>query len=890
MRCVEEHRVLSLLKGQLAVDEFTEVERHLDGCEACLAMVAAAVPPLTVRSLAAHADAWELSSVRPGEKLAGRYRVVALLGVGASGQVLAAVDEVVDGSVALKLLRPGLARDPRWIARLSRELHIARQLNHPNICRVFDLVEADEQHFLVMELGQGSLQDELRHPGKRPGRAQALTDALAVATGLAAIHRAGIVHRDIKPENLLRMPGGRLAVSDFGLSSVASSQRGFTLFAGTPLYMAPELSDGEPASVASDMWSLGVVLHELFFGERPHWKSNSRRMTLEASKGGSAFSRDRPLQRLCRACLSLLPADRPRNVEEVERRLQAIISREPAGSWARAFGDRSPAARGMIAAGVAVLVVAGAILTTRLDVLRRSTSAQALPLVVLEMALTAATPATVADEVAEVLKGELGRQKGIELAHGPPRTSDQRRSFTIEVTGGLLPGALEPPSSASLVPLRVSLVLPDGDRPTALARECRRDFLGSCVVPRFVMPLRASLGTHLGRWIAAERTRLEPHAPARVAMERYYRLPLAQRMSGRSIDAQRLLRLAQDADPDSFTMRVERAWSQLVEARVNPLALSDLVQEARRLREDRPGELGLRSLECRAVTQLVVEDDSPTDAQLAGARRICEDASENELDHRPAEAALAVLDGQSCNVELLPWHFNRVLSDRETIADTPGFWPDALSTPPTHGGYLSPILLLSSLWPDENISRRAMISALITGAFDLQAGHLERAEKNFGRALEQAHTEEAWRGGVLHELDPPRAAALRGLIAVTRARGQSPPITLVEDLARNEVLPLGATADPEQTIITYLWVDPDHASNLLRQAPPPHGCAAKIRRAMIFQSLGDRAARDASLVSCTDKRAWIRECRSRLEGPIPPLSSLTYHQLRDVRNSEAITE
>ena len=136
---------------------------------------------------------------------------------------------------------------------------------------------ANEDRLLVMELARESLRDELRS-GATAERALAdrLADAEAIGSGLSAIHDAGIVHRDIKPENVLRLADGRLVLSDFGLATLTPLGSA-TRYVGTPLYMAPEVAAGEPATRASDLYSLGLVLHELFFERRPEWHAVGRR-------------------------------------------------------------------------------------------------------------------------------------------------------------------------------------------------------------------------------------------------------------------------------------------------------------------------------------------------------------------------------------------------------------------------------------------------------------------------------------------------------------------------------------------------------------------------------------------------------------------------------------
>lgn len=209
-----------------------------------------------------------------GSILAGRYQVEAVIGRGGSGIVLRAFDRVTQVAVAVKVLKPDLASDPRWVERFSRELRLARQIQHDHLCRVFDIGQADGHWFITMELATGgTLRDRFGEEGRKRPFEDKVTDARAVVAGLAAIHAAGILHRDLKPDNFLRLADGRLVMSDFGLATNPSDGSMVSVMVGTPAYMAPEVVVGEQASFQSDVWSLGVVLHELFFNSRPERNS-----------------------------------------------------------------------------------------------------------------------------------------------------------------------------------------------------------------------------------------------------------------------------------------------------------------------------------------------------------------------------------------------------------------------------------------------------------------------------------------------------------------------------------------------------------------------------------------------------------------------------------------
>ena len=159
--------------------------------------------------------------IERGAVLAGRYQIETTIGKGGSGVVLRAFDRIAQAPVAVKILKPELAADPRWVERFSRELRLARQIQHTNVCRVFDIGEADGHRFLTMELAsEGTLRHRrARRSGARDRSPRGSPTRARWWPGMAAIHAAGIVHRDVKPENLLRMEDGRLVVSDFGLAT-----------------------------------------------------------------------------------------------------------------------------------------------------------------------------------------------------------------------------------------------------------------------------------------------------------------------------------------------------------------------------------------------------------------------------------------------------------------------------------------------------------------------------------------------------------------------------------------------------------------------------------------------------------------------------------------------
>jgi hypothetical protein len=232
----------------------------------------------------------------PGTLLAQRYRIVSLLGRGGMGEVYRANDLLLGQAVALKFLPAEWTSDEATLARFRNEVRIARQISHPNVCRVYDIGEAEGSTYLSMEYVDGEdLASLLRRIGRLP-QDKALEIARRLCAGLAAAHDKGVVHRDLKPGNIMLDGQGQLRITDFGLAGVASEVK--DIRSGTPAYMAPEQRSGQAVTARSDLYALGVVLHEVFTG---------RSFSVDSSHPDLAPEVDRVIRR----CLAEDPAKRP---------------------------------------------------------------------------------------------------------------------------------------------------------------------------------------------------------------------------------------------------------------------------------------------------------------------------------------------------------------------------------------------------------------------------------------------------------------------------------------------------------------------------------------------------------------------------------------------------
>src|SRR6266550_593228 len=204
----------------------------------------------------------------PGTILADRYRIVGLLGKGGMGEVYRADDLKLAQPVALKFLPDHLLSDGAALVRFHREVRVARQVSHKNVCRVYDIGEADGRHFLSMEYIKGEeLSSLLRRIGSLPVD-KSIQLARQICAGLNAAHDVGVLHRDLKPANIMIDGDGNARILDFGLAGLSEEFSEHELAAGTPAYMAPEQLEGREQTVKTDIYSLGLLLYELFTSKK----------------------------------------------------------------------------------------------------------------------------------------------------------------------------------------------------------------------------------------------------------------------------------------------------------------------------------------------------------------------------------------------------------------------------------------------------------------------------------------------------------------------------------------------------------------------------------------------------------------------------------------------
>jgi non-specific serine/threonine protein kinase len=280
------------------------------------------------------------SSFHVGQTIS-HYRIVDKIGAGGMGEVYRAADTKLGRDVALKVMPADMAGDPDRLARFQREARAVAALNHPHIVTIYSVEEIDGVHFLTMELVEGQSLDRLI-PASGLAVEQVVEIASALADALAAAHEKGIVHRDLKPANVMVTTDGRVKVLDFGLAkdSSAGETGGATLTGagltqaglvmGTPAYMSPEQIAGRAVDHRTDIFSLGVVLHEMVTGRRPFEGTS-------AAELASAILRDTPrpvsesradlpsdLVRITRRCLEKDPRHRMQTARDVSNEFRDL--------------------------------------------------------------------------------------------------------------------------------------------------------------------------------------------------------------------------------------------------------------------------------------------------------------------------------------------------------------------------------------------------------------------------------------------------------------------------------------------------------------------------------------------------------------------------------------
>jgi eukaryotic-like serine/threonine-protein kinase len=276
----------------------------------------------------------DLARLEPGTVLAGRFRIVSRIGSGGFGTVYRAEDRLVHEEVVLKVLAPQLSRDPETLRRFVREMKLARRIVHPNVIRIHDLLDLGDSHAISMEWFDGRDLGRVLHEDGPLSHARVRRIAEQALEGLAAAHEAGVLHRDLKPGNLLVGEGDAVRIVDFGLASAhldgMSRLTRSGMMVGTPEYISPEQIEGLPLDGRSDLYSLGVVLHESLTGHPAFEGTNPANVLFRVLEGAvppvheSVPGVPLELSRLIASTMSRRPEDRPDSAATLLERFRAL--------------------------------------------------------------------------------------------------------------------------------------------------------------------------------------------------------------------------------------------------------------------------------------------------------------------------------------------------------------------------------------------------------------------------------------------------------------------------------------------------------------------------------------------------------------------------------------
>ena len=334
---------MRLFAGALESTERGALDGHLAHCDRCAQLLAEAVRTTGTGS-AGLSERMRPAVLSPGMLIANRYHVRRLLGVGAMGEVHEVEDTLLGTIVALKTLNAKLAGDASALRRLKQEVAAARSVTHPNVCRIFDL-GSDSGHealgpfaFLTMEYLPGVTLTRYLTAHGPYARRDALPLLIQLADGLAAAHAAGIVHRDLKAENIMMVEaksgGFRALIMDFGLAGfdmpdeIGVGVEHGSGFSGTVAYAAPERIAGGRATPASDVYSFGLIAHEMLTNQRPIPGASTPKLA-----GGAALP---PVwERLLRRAIDVAPKARFANGGALAEALRGLGNTAKPVVWGR---------------------------------------------------------------------------------------------------------------------------------------------------------------------------------------------------------------------------------------------------------------------------------------------------------------------------------------------------------------------------------------------------------------------------------------------------------------------------------------------------------------------------------------------------------------------------
>ncbi len=273
----------------------------------------------------------------PGETLLNqRYELLAQQGSGGMSVIYRALDRMLGRMVAIKILRPKLTEDPAFLEKFQQEARSVARMSHPNIVTVHDVGSDGTTHYIVMEMIDG---DDLKKLIKTRGALpfdKALDYAIQICAGLGFAHRSKLVHADVKPQNILINKEGVVKITDFGIAQAYTDtmpQTRSEVVWGSPHYFAPEQARGEKPSPASDVYSIGIVLFEMFSGRLPYIGSSQRELALAHIKSDIPRAKDinpdlpEDISNVIAKVMNKRPNDRYKHADQLGHILQQIRDR-----------------------------------------------------------------------------------------------------------------------------------------------------------------------------------------------------------------------------------------------------------------------------------------------------------------------------------------------------------------------------------------------------------------------------------------------------------------------------------------------------------------------------------------------------------------------------------
>jgi serine/threonine-protein kinase len=300
-----------------------------------------------IEEIAATPEEIDRCATLSGKLLDHRYQVGRRLGEGGMSYVYRAQDVDTGAAVAVKILLPRLSRDPAAVERLRREATIAMRLDHPNVCPIVRMGEADRMIYLVMPYLEGEpLSEHETRRGPFPV-AEGIPLLVQVCHGLQHAHELQIIHRDLKPENVMLVPEGeadtgdprfRAVVMDFGLAKERRASPEMAkltatgIVLGTPEFMSPEQIRGKPLDGRSDVYALGILAFELFTGQLPFAGKSAQETMIARLRGSPTKLRDlraelpAKLEAVILRCLAIDPAERFQSMDELAHGFEGVVA------------------------------------------------------------------------------------------------------------------------------------------------------------------------------------------------------------------------------------------------------------------------------------------------------------------------------------------------------------------------------------------------------------------------------------------------------------------------------------------------------------------------------------------------------------------------------------